>query len=99
MVAMARASFLQPARASLVDDWVSYVREEFPERSEGVDIAAFAGGHIQGYSVTAEVFTKMAYVKPIIYDAWAQIFTWGRAPVEWMVDVCQQVQEIQGETE
>jgi multiple sugar transport system substrate-binding protein len=96
--AMARASFLQPARASLVDEWVTFVREEFPGKSDGVDVAAFADGHIQGYSVTAEIFPKMAYVKSLVYDAWAEIFTWGRAPVDSMVDVCHRVQEILGET-
>ena len=31
--AMARAHLLQPARASLVEEWVSLVREEYPEKA------------------------------------------------------------------
>ena len=57
--AMARANFLQPARASLVDEWASIIRDEFPEKAAEVDILAFADGHINGYSVTAEVFVNM----------------------------------------
>ena len=93
--AMARANFLQPARASLVDEWVAFVREEFPQKAAGVDIAAFADGHIKGYSVTAEIFANMAEVKQITYAAWDQIFTLGQAPVEQMEIVCRQIQETQ----
>ena len=97
--AMARAEFLQPARASLVDEWVGFIREEFPQKARDVDIAAFADGHLKGYSVTAEVFANMAEAKQITYDAWDQIFTLGQAPVERMKDVCRRIQEAQEETE
>ena len=93
--AMARANFLQPARASLVDEWVGYIREEFPEKSKDVDIAAFADGHIKGYSVTAEVFPNMGDATPIAYDAWDQILTFGQAPAEEMVSACRQIEESQ----
>ena len=46
--AMARANFLQPARASLVNEWASIIRDEFPEKAREVDILAFADGHING---------------------------------------------------
>jgi multiple sugar transport system substrate-binding protein len=95
--AMARANFLQPARASLVDEWVGYIREEFPQKAKDVDIAAFADGHIKGYSVTAEIFTNMADAKQIAYAAWDEIFTFGQASVEQMKDVCRRIQEAQGE--
>jgi multiple sugar transport system substrate-binding protein len=93
--AMAHAHFLQPARASLVEEWVGFIREEFPEKAREMDIAAFAAGQIEGYSVTAEVFANMAEARQIVYDAWEDIFTWGQAPVERMKDVCLQVQEAQ----
>jgi hypothetical protein len=92
---MARANFLQPARASLVDEWVGFVREEFPERSKDMDIAAFADGHLKGYSVTAEVFANMEDARRITYAAWDQIFTLGEAPIEQMQDVCRQIEEAQ----
>jgi multiple sugar transport system substrate-binding protein len=94
--AMARAHFLQPARASLVDEWVTFVRDEFPEKAVDVDLAAFAEGHREGYSVTTEIFANMADAKPIIYTAWEDIFTWGQTPVEVLQNVCQQVEETQG---
>jgi len=93
--AMARANFLQPARASLVDDWVGFIREEFPQKAKDVNIAAFADGHLKGYSVTAEIFSNMAEAKQITYDAWDQIFTLGQAPVDLMEDVCEQIHAIQ----
>jgi multiple sugar transport system substrate-binding protein len=96
--AMARANYLQPARASLVDDWVGYIREEFPDKAKEVDIAAFADGHIKGYSVTAEIFADMAAARELAYDAWNQVFTLGQMPVAQMQSVCQQIQEAQGQS-
>jgi multiple sugar transport system substrate-binding protein len=93
--AMARANFLQPARALLVDEWVGYIREEFPERAEGVDLAAFADGHFEGYSVTAEIMHNMAEAKGIAKTAWTEVLTLGQAPLERMVEACQQIQEAQ----
>jgi len=93
--AMARTNFLQPARASLVDEWVGYIRQEFPEKTKEMDLAAFADGHLKGYSVTAEVFANMADARRIAYAAWDRIFTLGQAPVEEMKAVCQQIQEAQ----
>ena len=63
--------------------------------SGNLDIAAFADGHIRGYSVTAEIFANMAEARQITYTAWDQIFTLGLAPVEQMKTVCRQVQELQ----
>jgi uncharacterized protein YrrD len=80
-----------------VDEWVGFIREEFPQKAMDVDIAAFADGHIKGYSVTAEIFTNMADAKQIAYAAWDEIFTFGQASVEEMKDVCQELQKAQGE--
>ena len=97
--AMARANFLQPARASLVDDWTDFVRAEFPGKIMDYDIAAFADGHIKGYSVTAEVFENMAEAKRIVYAAWDQIFVLGQAPVDEMGTACRQIEESQSPIE
>lgn len=94
-LAMARAEFLQPARASLVDEWAGFIREEFPEKAKDLDIAAFADGHLKGYSVTAEVFANMPDARELTYAAWDRIFTLGQAPVEDMVEVCRQIEEAQ----
>ncbi len=91
--AMAQTNFLQPARASLVETWVGFIREEFPEQSLGVDIAAFADGHLKGYSVTAEIATNMADVTRLTTNAWDRIFTLGEAPVDTMIDVCEQIEQ------
>ena len=93
--AMARANFLQPARASLVDDWVGFIREEFPQKAKEVDIAAFADGHLKGYSVTTEIFANMAEATQQTYTAWDQLFTLGQASVGQMQDVCRQIHDSQ----
>ena len=97
--AMAKANFLQPARASLVQDWVEFIRQEFPEKTGEMDIAVFAEGHIQGYSVVAEIFPNMVEAKRLVYSAWDQIFLLGEQPVSLMKDIAQQVEEAQKETQ
>ncbi|MBV7334859.1 sugar ABC transporter substrate-binding protein [Chloroflexi bacterium TSY] len=86
--AMAHANFLQPARASVVDDWVGYIQQEFFEETKDVNIAAFADGHLQGYSVTIEISDHMAELQHQVYEAWDSIFTWGEMQLEQMTDVC-----------
>jgi multiple sugar transport system substrate-binding protein len=93
--AMARTAFLQPARASLVDEWVQIICEEFPQKAKDVDIAAFADGHLKGYSVVAEIFTDMQEAKRLTYEAWEKIFTLCQAPVDLMQDVCRQINRVQ----
>jgi multiple sugar transport system substrate-binding protein len=75
--AMAKASLLQPARASLVEEWAEFVRQEFPEQTKGMDIAAFADGHVKGYSVVSEVAANMAEATRIATAAWDAFFTFG----------------------
>jgi ABC-type glycerol-3-phosphate transport system substrate-binding protein len=93
--AMARAHFLQPARASLVDEWVRLVRQSYPAKTEGMNIAVFADGHLKGYSVTAEIFPNMEGVGPLVLSAWQQIFILGRAPVESMQAVSTKISQLQ----
>ena len=92
---MARANFLQPAKASLVNDWARLIREEFPVAAAEVDIAAFADAHVNGYSVTAEVFPNMSDAKAITYGAWDRILTLGQGTVDQMEDVCVQIEAAQ----
>jgi multiple sugar transport system substrate-binding protein len=93
--AMARANFLQPARASLVDEWVQLVRGEFPGQTQDLDLAAFAEGHRQGYSVTAEIFANQSEAGRLAQAAWEQIYTLGQAPVGQMVEVSTEIQAAQ----
>ena len=93
--AMAETHLLQPARASLVDEWAATIRKAYPEQTKELDIAAFADGHLKGYSVTAEVFGQMAPARTLIQNSWEQIFTLGRAPVSIMRDVSAEVEATQ----
>lgn len=94
--AMAKAHFLQPARASLVDEWIGFIRAEYPQQAKEADFAAFAQGHIQGYSVTTETFaTNQAEAKRLADEAWAKVFTLGQAPVDSLKPVCTQIQSAQ----
>jgi multiple sugar transport system substrate-binding protein len=93
--AMARANLLQPARASLVEEWVGYIREEFPQKAQDVDLAAFADGQIKGYSVTAEILYNIADAKEIAKTAWTEVLTLGQAPLERLGEACRQIQKAQ----
>jgi multiple sugar transport system substrate-binding protein len=93
--AMARAQLLQPARASLIDAWTGFVRQEYPEPTKNMDLGAFAAGHIQGYSVTAEVFADQAGAGRVAKAAWEQIYTLGRTPVSVMREVSDQIEQAQ----
>lgn len=93
--AMAKAGFLQPARASLVDEWVGFIRAEFPEKAKEMDIAAFAEGHVKGYSVTQEVATNMAEATRLALAAWDQVLTLGQLPVDYLKTVAGQIDEAQ----
>jgi multiple sugar transport system substrate-binding protein len=94
--AMARANFLQPARASLVDDWIGYIHEEYPAQTRELDLAAFAAGQRQGYSVVTEIFANMADAQQIAQAAWDQILTLGKAPVESLRTAADRIQQAQG---
>ncbi len=93
--AMAKAHFLQPARASLVDEWVGYVREEFPDKAQDVDIDAFADGHLKGYSVVAEIFAEQAAAKRLADAAWERIYTLGSARVETLAATSAEIERAQ----
>lgn len=93
--AMAKAHFLQPARVSLLEDWAGYIRAGFPEKAEELDIAAFADGHLKGYSVIAEIFPNMIDAQRLAYAAWERIFTLGQAPVDIMREVSRQIEDAQ----
>jgi ABC-type glycerol-3-phosphate transport system substrate-binding protein len=80
--AMARANFMQPARMSLLQDWIGFVRAEFPESAAEMDLAAFADGHLKGYSVVSETPADMAVAKDVTDRAWEQIYIFGAAPVD-----------------
>jgi multiple sugar transport system substrate-binding protein len=94
-LAMIQAHFLQPARLSLVDDWIATVRDEYPTKTNGMDLAAFADGQRKGYSVVAEIFAHQDAAKRIAYDAWDQIYTLGQAPVELMRTASQEIDKAQ----
>ena len=93
--AMAKAQFLQPARASLVDEWIQFIRDEFPDKTKDLNIAAFADGHRKGYSVIGEEFANQSEALRLAKSAWQQIFTLGQSPVESMKDVSRQIEAAQ----
>jgi len=93
--AMAQAYFLQPARVSLVEDWIGYIRQEFPEKASDMDLAAFADGQLKGYSAVAEIFANMSDANRIAQDAWDRILTLGQEPTDLMKTASQQIQDAQ----
>lgn len=93
--AMAKAQFLQPARASLVDEWIRFVRTEFPDKTKDLNIAAFAEGQRKGYSVIGEEFANQADAQRLANAAWQQIFTLGQSPVEIIKDLSRNIEDAQ----
>jgi multiple sugar transport system substrate-binding protein len=93
--AMAQAHFLQPARASLLEEWAGFIRKEFPAKTRGLNINAFADGHLKGYSVVSETFANMAEAQRLAYVAWDKIFTLGQASVDLMKTTSRQIEEAQ----
>ena len=93
--ALAKANFLQPARSSLVDEWVGFIRDEFPREAKDIEIEAFTDGHINNYSVTAEIFAVQDTAQQITNGAWEQLFTYGETPVESLSDTCTLIEESQ----
>jgi multiple sugar transport system substrate-binding protein len=93
--AMARAQFLQPARASLVEEWIQFIRAEFPDKTKDLNIAAFADGQRKGYSVIGEEFANQADAQRLANAAWQQIFTLGQSPVENMREVSHNIEKAQ----
>ncbi len=91
-LAMARANYLQPARASLVDAWVDMIRTDFPEETLEMNLAVFADGQRRGYAVTGETFADMGAARRIATAAWDEVFTLGRASTDLLVEACQQIQ-------
>jgi len=95
-LAMAETSFLQPARAPLVDQWADFVRADFPEQAEGLDLEVFADGQVRGYSVTAEVFANMNDVRTATDAAFEDILTLGLAPAqERLTQACAEIEALQ----
>ena len=97
-LAMARANFLQPARSSLVDQWVEIIRAELKEKANEVDIGVFADGHINGYSVVTEIFPNMAAASELARSAWEKIYTLGQQPTVSLIEVSRQIQALQKPT-
>jgi multiple sugar transport system substrate-binding protein len=97
--ALARAGFLQPARASLLPDWIDFILAEFQEKTDRADLMAFADGHLKGYSVVGEVAAEMAETTRLASAAWDQILTLGLAPVDVLKDAARQMEAAQRQEE
>lgn len=95
--AMAQGALLQPARASIVQDWIGYVQAQYPVQTDGMDLAAFADGHTRGYSVVAEVFPNMEAAQELAQDAWDRILTLGQAPTSILAEVSKKIEEAQAQ--
>lgn len=93
--AMAEAQLLQPARASLVEDWAAIVRQQYPDKAAEIDLGVFAQGHLEGYSVTAEVFANMNDARDLVRPAWEQLYTLGQASIDIMTQTSTQIENAQ----
>lgn len=95
-LAMAKAHFLQPARSSLIGEWVQAIQAQYPEKTQGMNLEVFAAGHLGGYSVAAEIFSNMVEARRIAQRAWQRIFVLGQDPVERIVQTSAEIEIAQG---
>ncbi len=95
--AMVQTHLLQPARLSLVRDWINLINKSYPVHKSTLNLQAFAEGHQQGYSVTAEIFPNMSDARRLALAAWEQIYMLGQSPVEMMRDVSAQIEQAQSQ--
>jgi multiple sugar transport system substrate-binding protein len=93
--AMAKANYLQPARQSMVGEWIDIIRKDMPEKASNMDLNAFAEGHILGYSVVAEIFPHMSEASQLAKSAWEKLYTLGQADTSIMKQVSDQIEQAQ----
>lgn len=93
--AMAKSLFLQPARASLLDEWMDSIRYAYPDRTKDLSLQVFTEGHLKGTSVVAEVFANQADAVRLARPTWQQIFTLGQAPVDLVRSLSGQIDQAQ----
>jgi ABC-type glycerol-3-phosphate transport system substrate-binding protein len=95
-LAMAEANLLQPARLSLMADWQRFVKGQYPQKANDMDLDVFAAPHREGYSVVQEVFpSNMDEATRLLSDAFTRIFTLGQAQVDILVRVSRQIEAAQ----
>ncbi len=89
--AMAKVHLLQPARASLINEWIDYARQEFPQQTVEMDFGSFTASQIQGHSVVSEIFRNQYQASQLANKAWSKIYSLGTAPVSSMIEVSHQI--------
>ncbi len=94
-LAMAKANLLQPARVSLIDDWIGFVHAEFPAKAQDLDLDVFVAGHRNGNSVATEIAENMSEVQPRLTATFESIFMLGQSPVSELQAVCAQLNQWQ----
>ncbi len=92
---MAKVHYLQPARASLVEEWSAFIRADYPEQTRDMNLSAFADSHLKGYSVVAEVFKRQEVAQRLANQAWQRIFVLGQSPVTLMQTTSMQIEQAQ----
>ena len=60
-----------------------------------MDIAAFADGHVKGYSVVSEVAANMAEATRIATAAWESVFTFGSGTLDLIKQAAREINAAQ----
>jgi multiple sugar transport system substrate-binding protein len=93
--AMIRHHLLPPARISLVEEWLTEVRMQYPSQAWNMDLEAFIRSDQEGVAVTPEVFSDMGFARPLVEDAWNQIFNLKTAGLDSLINVSLQIERHQ----
>ena len=93
--AMIRSHLLQPARASLVNEWLTEARNQYPEKTREINLEVFTEARVKGYAAAPEIFNQQEAAQQLAAAAWERIYTLGRAPVSLMSEVSAQIDAAQ----
>jgi len=91
--AIARAHFLQPARLSLMDDYLEILRQEKPALKEvNLEILKEAGERNLGFPM--ELYWNQSVAEEILQPVFQQVFELGKVGVDAIAEACGEVTEI-----
>ena len=92
--AMISHHLLPPARASLDEEWLAEVRNQYPSQTRDMDLEVFTRSE-PGSTVTPEVFADMNFARPLVEVAWNQIFNLKTAGLDSLINVALQIERHQ----
>ena len=90
--AFAKAHFLQPARLSLMDDYIKILREQAPPL-EKVNLELFKEARERDLGYPMELYWNQSMAEEILKPAFQQVFGLGKAGADAITQACDELTE------